>query len=83
MAIFGPKPWVNPLGKMSILGVFDHLVLIAQKGVFSFYNILKDIFLAYIALKIKLEKWPLSDQNHGLTILEKCQLLDFLNFLFL
>ena len=43
----------------------------------------KDIFLAYIALKKKLEKWPFLDQNHGLNPLEKCQVLDFLNFLFL
>ena len=23
MAIFGPKPWVNPFGKMPILGLFE------------------------------------------------------------
>ena len=23
MAIFGPKPWLNPLGKVSIFGVFE------------------------------------------------------------
>ena len=46
MAIFGPKPWVNSLGKMSIIRVFELLVFIAQKGVFSFQNIVKDIFLA-------------------------------------
>ena len=49
MAIFGPKPWVNPFGKMSIFRLFEHLVFIAQKGVFSFQNIIKDIFLGYIA----------------------------------
>ena len=51
MAIFGRKPWVNPLGKMSIFGLFGLLVFIDQKGVFSFQNIIKDIFLAYIAEK--------------------------------
>ena len=55
MAIFGPKPWVNPFGKMSIFRVFELLVFIAQKGVFSLYFIVKDIFLAYIAKK-KVEK---------------------------
>ena len=30
MAIFGPKPWVNPLGKMSIFQVFDLLVFVRQ-----------------------------------------------------
>ena len=29
MAIFGSKPWVNPLGKMSIFGLFGLLVFIA------------------------------------------------------
>ena len=48
MAIFGPKPWVNPFGKMSIFGLFKLLVYIAKKGVFSFYNIVKEISIAYI-----------------------------------
>ena len=43
----------------------------------------KDVFLAYIALKKKLEKIAILDQNDGLTPLEKCQFVDFLNFLFL
>ena len=29
MAIFGPKPWGNPFGKMSIFRLFELLVLIA------------------------------------------------------
>ena len=29
MAIFGPKPWVNPLPKMSIFRLFELLVFIA------------------------------------------------------
>ena len=28
-----------------------------------------------------LEKWPLLDENHALTLLEKCQFFEFLNFL--
>ena len=36
MAIFGPKPWVNPFGKMSIFRFFELLVFIAYKGVFLF-----------------------------------------------
>ena len=83
MAIFGPKPWVNPVGKMSNFPLFELLVFIAQKGVFTFQNIVKDIFLAYIAPRKKLAKWPFLDQNHGLTPLEKSQFFDFFNFLFL
>ena len=33
--------------------------------------------------KKKLEKWPLLEQNPGLTPLEKFQFFEFLNFLFL
>ena len=77
MAIFGPKPWVNPFGKISIFRLFEHLVFIAQKAVFSFQNIVKDIFLTYIALK-----WPFLDHNHGLTPLEICKFFDCLNFFF-
>ena len=66
MAIFGPKPQVDPFGKVSIIRLFELLVFIAQESVFSFQNIIKDIFLAYIASKKKkLEKWPFLDQNHG------------------
>ena len=54
--IFGPKPWVNPFGKMSIFLLFDLLLFIAQKGVFSIQNIVKDIFLDYIAYKKKVGK---------------------------
>ena len=43
----------------------------------------KDIFLAYFARKKKLEPGPFLNQNHGLTTLEKCQIIDFLNVLFL
>ena len=55
MVIFGPKPWVNPFGKMAIFRLFELLVFIAQKGVFSFQNIVRDNFLAYIAKKKKLK----------------------------
>ena len=70
MTIFGPKPWVNPFGKMSIFQLFELHLFIAQKGVFALQNIVKDIFLLYIAEKKKLEKLPFFDQNHGLNPLE-------------
>ena len=82
MANFGPKPWTNPFGKNSIFRLSQHLVFIAQKGVLSLQNTIKHIFLAHIALKKKMEKWPILDQNHGLTPLNKTQFFDFFNFLF-
>ena len=83
MAIFEPKPWVNPFGKISIFPTFELPVFIAQKDVFLLQNIIKDIYLAYISLKKKLEKWPFFYQNHGLTPLQKCQFFNFLDCLFL
>ena len=83
MAIFGPIPWVNSFGKTSIFRVFELLLFIGLKGVFSFQNIVKDIFLAKIASPKKLEKWPFLDRNHGLTPLAKRRFFVLLNFLFL
>ena len=68
---------------MSIFRLFELLVFIAQKGIFSFQNIVKIIFLTNIAEKKMLEKWPYWDQNQGLTPFEKCKYFDFWNFLFL
>ena len=34
MAIFGPKPWVNPFEKMSIFRLFELLVFIPRKAFF-------------------------------------------------
>ena len=71
MAIFPRKPWVIPFENMPIFRLFELFDFIAQKGVFSFQNIVKDIFLAYSAQKKKFEKWPFFDENHGLSPLEK------------
>ena len=51
MTNLGPKPWTNLFGKSSIFRLSQHLVFIAQKGVLSLQNTIKQIFLAYIALK--------------------------------
>ena len=82
MAFFGPKPWVNPFGKMSIFRLFELCVFIAQKGDFWFQNVVKHIFLAYIALKKKLEKWPFLDQKYGLTLWKNLNFLTVLTFRF-
>ena len=84
MVIFGPKPWVNPFGKMLIFRLFEHLVFVDQKGVFLVLEYRKRHFPGLYCLKTKrLEKWPFFGPNHGLTPLVKCQFFEFLNFLFL
>ena len=83
MGNIGPKPWVNPFGKMSIFRLFQLLVFIAQKGVFSFYNIVKDICLAYIAWKKKVGKMAIFRPKPWVNPFKKSQFFDFFNFLFL
>ena len=62
MANFGPKPWISPFGKMSVFLLFELLLFITLKVVSSFENIIKHIFMAYIAKQNMAEKWPLLDQ---------------------
>ena len=83
MAIYGPKPWVNPFRKMSIFRLFQLLVPRAQKGIFLVLEYRKTHFPGLYCLKKKVGKIPFFDQNHGLTTLGKCQFFAFLNFLFL
>ena len=43
---FRQKPWINPLGKIQILRLFQIDVFIVEKGHLSVYNVIKH-FLAY------------------------------------
>ena len=83
MAIFGPKPWVNPFGKMSIFRLFELLVFYSLEKRFLVLEYRKSHFHGLYYLKKKVRKMAIFDQNHGLTPLEKCQFFDFLDFLFL
>ena len=56
MAIFGPKPWVNPFGKISIFGLFEILDLIPQKGVFFVLEYRKKHFPGLYCLKKQVGK---------------------------
>ena len=73
MAIFEPKQWVNPFGKMSIFQFFELLFFIAYTGVFCSRISQKTFSWPVSPKKKKSEKRPFFDQNHGLTALEKCQ----------
>ena len=50
MANFVPKLWVNPFGNISVSRLCE-IFFVGYKGVFSIKNMVKDIFLAYIAQK--------------------------------
>ena len=84
MAIFGPKPWVNPFGKVSIFQLSEVLFFYSLEVRFFALEYRKRHIPGVYCLKNKrLKKIPFFYQNHELTPLEKCQLFDFLNFLFL
>ena len=83
MASFGPKPWVNPFGKMSIFLTFITFCFSTLEIRFLLLEYHKTHFPGIYCLKKRLEKWPFLDQKRGITPLEKCQFFDFLNFLFL
>ena len=82
MAIFWPKPWVNPFGKISIFRLFEVLFFYGLERRFCVVEYFKTHFPGLYCLKKRLEKWPFFDQNYGLTPLEKSQFFDFLNVLF-
>ena len=81
--IFGPKSWVNPFGKMSIFRRFELLVSIAQKSVFSLQNIIKDIFMVYIAPPPKVLKMAIFRPKPCVNPFRNMSIFDFLIFMFL
>ena len=83
MAIFGPKPWVNPFGKMSIFRLFEHLVFIALKCFFFVLECRKGYFRRPYFLKRKLGKMAIFGPKAWVHQFGKMQFFDFFNILFL
>ena len=67
MAIFGPKPWVNPFGKNMNLSTVSSSCFYSLERRFFVLEYRKTYFRGLYCLKKNLETWPLLDQNHGLT----------------
>ena len=67
MAMFGPKPWVNPFWKTVNFSTFWTFCFYSLERRFTFWNIINNIFWPILPKKKELEKWPFLDQNHGLT----------------
>ena len=81
-AKFGPKPWVNPFGKMSIFRTFWTACFYSLERHFFVLEYRKNHFPNQYCLKKKmLEKRRYWDQNQGLTLLEKCKFFDLLELL--
>ena len=73
----------DPLEKCRFFDFLNFLFLKPRKAFFRSRISQNTLSWPVLPKKTKAEKWPILDQNHGLTPLEKCQLFDFLNFLFL
>ena len=56
MAIFGPKPWVNPFGKVSIFGLFEVLFFKSLERGFFVLEYRKRHFAGVYCLKLKVGK---------------------------
>ena len=93
--IFDQNHGLTSLEKMQILRPFYIHVLQSRRAIivsrrslnrlFSAFlpNVTKQFFLEYFALKEKLKKCPILDQNHGLAPLEKCKCFDLFVLMFL
>ena len=64
MAIYGPKPLVNPFGKMSIFLTFWTSSLYSLETRFFVLEFRERDFPGLYRLKKQLEKWPFLEQNH-------------------
>ena len=83
LTIFYQHHWLTPSEKFQIFNFFKLLFLWPTK-MFFHSRISWNTFSWPMLPKIKkMEKLPIFDQNHGLTPLEKIQVFDLLNFLFL
>ena len=68
---------------MLVFGVFELVVFIGYKGVFLIYNIVKDIFLAYIAEKKKVGKRAIFGPNPWVNPFGKMSIFRFFELLLL
>ena len=80
MAIFRPKPWINPFGKMSIFRLFEPCFYSLEMR-FIVLEYRKRTFRGLYCLKKKVQKWPFLAQNHGFTPLEKLSIFQLFKLL--
>ena len=63
MAIFGPKPWVNPFGKMSIFRLFELLFFFSLERRFFVLEYRKGHFPGFYCLQQKDGKMAIFGQK--------------------
>ena len=67
MTNFRAKPWVNLLEKCQFFDFFNFLFLLPRNAFFRSRISWKTFYLALLSKKKKFQKWPIFEQNHGLT----------------
>ena len=77
MAIFGPKPWVNPFEKISILRLFKLLVFFSRERRFFLLEYRKGHFPGLCCLKKKVGKMAIFEPKK-ISILRLFALLVFI-----
>ena len=82
MAIFWPKPWVNPFGKMSTSSTFWNSWLYNLDRRFFVLEYRKRHFPGLHCFKKKVGKMTIFRPKPWVTPLEKCQFFDFWTFCF-
>ena len=80
--IFGQNHGRTPLEKSQFFDFSASCFYSIERRFFALEK-RKTHFTGLDCFKKKTEKWPILDQNHGLTPLEKSQFSDFFNILFL
>ena len=81
MAIFGPKPWVNPFRKMSLFRHFE-LFFYSLKRRYFVLEYRKRHFPGVCCLKKKVEKIPIFGPKPWVNPFGKLAIFPFLNFFF-
>ena len=81
--IFEQNHGLTPLEKCQFFDLLNFLFLLPTNAVLRSRISYKTFFWPILPKKNKLEKWPILEQNHGLTPLKNVYFLDFYNFLFL
>ena len=81
--IFEKNHGLTPLEKCQFFDFLLFLFLVPRNAFFRSRIWWNTFSWPILSTKNKLEKWPIFEQNHGLTPLKKCQFFDFFNFLFL
>ena len=80
--IFELNHGLTPLENCQFFDFFNFLFFLPRNAFFRSRISQNTVSWPILPEKKNMEKWPIFEENHGLTPLEKCQFFDFFNLLF-